>query len=434
MIRALSTTAGKADAAVRGDAGILQELASSLIRPEPDNLVERPWGGSSIRGYKRIPDHIESGAWPWGEAFEISAFDDDAEARQYASRLCFEDGSSIALPALIAARARELLGDAFVRRYGPCFPLLPKTLSVKELLSVQGHPEGHTEVYIIIDAEPGATLRLGFNRDIDAADMAALLERGIAEQEALLAQFGPDFAAIELQLVAQPWFADRQRADSELCEWLAERLPADVAGAALARLVGLKDLYWHVLDSMNAIEVQAGQVIYNATPARLLGESGRRPSAEVHALGNPEGREILALEVRLPGPTFRAWDNVRFPRRDVDVGAAIDALNLKATRAEEFVREPVPVPERDGVFVSVDCEFFRVEHLRSAPGRRVSVPADGPHSLHCLEGAVECRDATGRPIGSLARGESALVPVGVGAYSVESSEPAHVVRVNLSAD
>ena len=45
--------------------------------------------------------------------------------------------------------------------------------------------------------------------------------------------------------------------------------------------------------------------------------------AEVHALGNPEGREILALEIRRPGPTFRAWDNVRFPVRDVDVDAAL---------------------------------------------------------------------------------------------------------------
>jgi hypothetical protein len=187
-----------------------------------------------------------------------------------------------------------------------------------------------------------------------------------------------------------------------------------------------------VLDAMNEIAVTPGQVIYNATPARLLPAVGGIASAEVHALGNPEGREILALEVRRPGPTFRAWDNVRFPPRQVDVEAALAALNLKATAPEEFFCHKRAVPDRAGAFVSVDCEHFRVEHLLPDRDQAVAVPAGaGPHSLHCLTGSVALTGMDGGALGSLAQGESALVPIGIGGYQVESQAPAELIRVTL---
>src|SRR3970282_843712 len=112
------------------------------------------------------------------------------------------------------------------------------------------------------------------------------------------------------------------------------------------------------LESLNAIPVKAGDVIYNTNPSRVVAASGKPASAEVHALGNPEGRGLLALEIRRPGPTLRAWDNVRFPLRYIDTEAALHSLNLGATRPEEFIVERVLV--RPGVHRSVDCEYFRV--------------------------------------------------------------------------
>jgi len=426
-----------ARAAMRGEGPVLAGLAGSLIRPERDNLVERPWGGDGIRRFKRIP--ADAGpARRFGEAFEISAFDADPEAGRYPSRVRLGDGSIVGLPGLLEAHGEVLLGEAWLRRHGACFPLLPKTLSVKELLSVQGHPAGHTEVYIIIDAEPGATLRLGFSRDLEAAELERDLVGGIARQDELTHALGSSIDAGALQSVLAPWFADRTAGDAALSPWLERSVTSRARRATVLDLAGeLKALYWRVLDSMNAIEVRPGQVIYNATPKRLLSGSGALASAEVHALGNPEGREILALEIRRPGPTFRAWDNVRFPKRAVDVGATIAALNLCATRPEEFMRERVPVPGRGGAFVSVDCEFFRVEHLRPARGRPVAVPGGGPHSLHCLAGTVAVIGDGGRALGRLEQGESALVPVGVGDYRVEVADaaeaaaPADVVRVTL---
>jgi len=408
---------------------VLSELARSLVRVRHDNLVERPWGGDWIRRYKRVD---AAAAAPWGEAFEISAFDADAEARRFPSRLQFADGSTLALPALLEAHGEALLSADFVARHGACFPLLPKTLCVKELLSVQGHPPGNTEVYIIIDAEPGATLRLGFRRDVDPDELRRMLAQGLSRQRELLALFATAADGHALQAALAPWFANRDATPDALIDWLAGTLPeSSQQPQVLALIDELKGVYWHMLDAMNAIEVKPGQVIYNATPDRLRAASGAEPSAEVHALGNPEGRQILALEIRRPGPTFRAWDNVRFPQRDVDVDAAIAALNLRGTRPEEYFCELVPVPGRAGAFVSVDCEYFRVEHLRPETGVVVPVPAGGPHALHCLAGAVTVRAADGREIGQLRQGESAFVPAGVGAYRVTADAPADVVRVTL---
>jgi mannose-6-phosphate isomerase class I len=426
----LSRIQDKARVDLPGDGQPITELASKLIQIAHDNLVERPWGGDWIKEFKAIAANVDSASAPWGEAFEISAYDLDDEASRFPSRVRLDNGSFIDLPALLKAEGEQLLGADFVGRYGSCFPLLPKTLDVKELLSVQGHPSGHTEVYIIVDSEPGATLRLGFSRDVDAAEMKNALTRGIEQQGALLALLRSDVDARAAQLAVAPWFAERDADISSLSAWLQASVHGRTEPAA-ALLNDLKDLYWHMLDSMNAIPVKPGQVIYNATPNRLLAGRGGVASAEVHALGNPEGFEILALEIRRPGPTFRAWDNVRFPIRKVDIAAAIDALNLSATRPEEFIVERQPIANRDGAFVSVDCEFFRVEHLMPGSGRQVEVPSSAPQSLHCLSGSVEFTTEDGRVIGSLARGESALVPVGVGAYRVSATLPSEVIRVCL---
>lgn len=409
-----------------GDSGVLDALASGLIRIDRDNLVERPWGGNWLRQYKAIP--ASDGDTRWGESFEIAAFDDDDEARRFPSRIVFDDGSRAELPALLKKHGRALLGDAFVDRYGLCFPLLPKTLDVKELLSVQGHPAGHTEVYIIIDAEPGASLRLGFNRDIDPHQIEAALLHGLAQQQRLLHLVAAEVESTAIHGVVAPWFADRDLGTKALADWAASHFPG-AGDAAMSILEDLKRLYWQMLDSMNAIEVRAGQVIHNATPDRLV--SGRVPSAEVHALGNPEGLEILALEVRRPGPTFRAWDNVRFPKREVDVAAAIRALNLSATAGDEFLTDKRAIPGRDGAFVSIDSEYFRVEHLLPEAGRPVAQPGAGPHSLHCIDGAVSFFAEDGRAIGTLEKGESALVAGRAGAYRADSSTRAEVVRVAL---
>jgi hypothetical protein len=405
----------------------------SFLKPLKTNFVERPWGGTMMREFKQLaplPDQRTVSGMGLGEAFEIAAFDGDAEAKKFPSRLAFGDDNQISLPKLLRERGNELLGTEFIGQFGACMPLLPKTLDVKELLSVQGHPEGNTEVYIIIAAEPGATLRLGFCQDMDAQAFAAELLEGRRQQERVLSLLGDAMAPSALQKLLAPWLAERA-AGMEGLSAISSRLPEH--SQEITDLLGmLKTIYWRVLDAMNEIPVSAGQVIYNANPARILASSGREPSAEVHALGNPEGKEFVALEIRRPGPTFRAWDNVRFPIRDVDVAAAIDALNLKATSIEDYLVTITPMAGQPGVFSSVSSSAFTIQHLRPRLDQVVQVPSEPPHCLHAICGDAQFFGSDGSLITGLAQGESALVPTNVGAYRVESSDPGtEIIKVSL---
>jgi hypothetical protein len=431
----LPSSESLAERLLRGDAKLAAELAASLISPRRNNFVERPWGGTAMRRFKRLcdlPDQIETTGMGLGEAFEIAAYDVDDEARKYPSRLQLRDGSELTLPQLLARHGETFLGRELVVRHGACFPLLPKTLDIRQLLSVQGHPQGHTEAYVIIEAEPGATIRVGFAADVDGVALRAELAAGLQRQRELLACFTPRSAAQALQTLLGPWFTARDAGVASLEVSLQDLLFDRSSWPKVAALLTeLKALYWRVLDGLNAIPVAAGQVIHNATPVRFLARSGRLPSAEVHALGNPEGLEILALEIRRPGPTFRAWDNVRFPMRNVDVDAGIATLSLRGTVGADFVAEPQAVPGRPGVFCSVDSAYFRVEHLRPTRLVPVTVPREPPHSLHVVAGEIVVVADDGRDIGALARGESALVPIGVGAYGIRTETSAEIVKASL---
>lgn len=421
-----------ADRLLEGDRTAAEELARVLLKPRRDNLVERPWGGSRLREFKGLIGAPGATGRPFGESFELSADDGDDEARQHPSVLTLADGSAITMPALLAVHGETVLGADFVQRYGRRFPLLPKLLDVEELLSVQAHPPGNTEVYVIVEADAGATIRLGFAADIDAASWAEKLASGRRDQQRLLELFGAASAA-ELQSVLKPWLARRGAAtkDKDLETELKPRLAdgnrwAEVEG----RLASLHECFWAVLDSLNAVPVKSGDVIYNANPPRIAAATGKPVSAEVHALGNTEGRGVFALEIRRPGTTFRAWDNVRFPLRDIDIAAALEALNLTATAPADFIVETRVV--RPGVRRSVDCEYFRLEHLEPTLELAIDVRASPPHCLHALRGSVSVLRDDGERLGTLERGESALVPAQVGAYRlVADGGPAALVKVDL---
>ena len=420
----------EADVLLRGDRAAAGRLSTSLLVPLNDNFVARPWGGFRLRELKRANVASGDARERIGECFEIAADDRDEEARRYPSRVRLGDGSIASLPALLDAHAETLFGARFVAQHGRRWPLLPKTLDVVELLSVQAHPPGNTEVYVIVAAEPGATLRLGFKTDVDAAALAARVESGRRDQRRLRELCGATLSDHDLQAALKPWLADRV-ATPALLEPLW-RPAVDKRWRDVARVLrALHGAYWDVLDLMNEVPVAPGQVIYNATPERIAAKRGTPRSAEVHALGNTLGREIVALEVRKPGVTYRAWDNVRFPVREVDAAAAIAALNLERTDPAEFVVARVPVAGRRGVSLSVDSSEYRLEHLEPTAVASIDVPSSAPHSLHVLTGAVTVYATDGAVVGRLARGDSALVPIGVGAYRVVADvEPAEVLKVD----
>lgn len=426
-----------ADAIRRKDSNALKELANGIIKPVKTNFVERPWGGHTIRGFKNLvplPDQKRITGFGLGEAFEIAAFDADQEARQHPSIVRFVDESTLTLPTLLEAAGAVILGDRFTKKFGTRLPLLPKILDIAELLSVQAHPEGNTEVYVIIEAEEGATIRLGFRHDIEPESLKSTLKAARQRQEALLQGLQEDVDWVSLQSLLTGDFSRRTESCGITIEMMRRFLRPDAdMEAMVGELHTLKKAYWKVLDLLNEIPVRPGQVIYNANPKRVTdGQPGSRVSAEVHALGNPEGKEILALEIRRPGPTYRAWDHVRFPLRDLDIDTAVASLNLTATTLEDFVVRPQPVPDCPGVFRSVESDCFIVEHVRARPEANVIEPGGQPHTLHGISGTVELHGENGDTLGHLTQGESAIIPYSHRDYCVGTVHAhAEVVKVTI---
>jgi mannose-6-phosphate isomerase len=81
------------------------------------------------------------------------------------------------------------LGADHVKAYGPSTELLVKLLDAGQRLPVHLHPDrafagrhlglphGKTEAWIVLDADPGARVRLGFARTMRLADVRALVDK-----------------------------------------------------------------------------------------------------------------------------------------------------------------------------------------------------------------------------------------------------------------
>ena len=80
---------------------------------------------------------------------------------------------------LVEVYMEDLVGEAAFDRYGNEFPLLVKFIDSNDSLSIQVHPDdelaarrgignGKSEMWYILEAEPGAEVISGFNRKTDA--------------------------------------------------------------------------------------------------------------------------------------------------------------------------------------------------------------------------------------------------------------------------
>jgi mannose-6-phosphate isomerase len=97
------------------------------------------------------------------------------------------DGSLLA--EAVAADPRAWLGAEHVARYGSDTGLLVKLLDAGQRLPVHVHPDrrfaaehlarphGKTEAWIVLEAEPGAAVYLGFSRDVGADELTGWTRR-----------------------------------------------------------------------------------------------------------------------------------------------------------------------------------------------------------------------------------------------------------------
>lgn len=142
-----------------------------LTPPVKDYL----WGGTRLKtefGYKTDKD-IAAEAWVLS---------------------CHKDGSSVVANGELAGKSLpevlKLWGDEAIGARAaafPYFPLLIKLIDAHDRLSVQVHPDndyalrvegeyGKTEMWYVVDCEPGAKLIYGFNRTLTKEELRAQIE------------------------------------------------------------------------------------------------------------------------------------------------------------------------------------------------------------------------------------------------------------------
>ncbi|MEG2187808.1 MAG: type I phosphomannose isomerase catalytic subunit [Clostridia bacterium] len=130
-----------------------------------------PWGGEQLRSvyHKQIPDERT------GEALEISAI----------PKLESVSDAGETLGELIAKNGARLTGKGAEEE----FPLLLKLLAAREPLSVQVHPGdayakehehklGKTEAWVILNAEPGASILYGMKEGVTLDGLREALKSG----------------------------------------------------------------------------------------------------------------------------------------------------------------------------------------------------------------------------------------------------------------
>ena len=130
------------------------------------NLHEVVWGGEKLTEWKGLTakDHI-------GESWEVSCVESSP------SIIANGTWAGCTLEEVIAKHAEAILGHEVCQQYGRKLPILVKFIDAKADLSIQVHPDnemaarvhgksGKSEMWYVLDAEPGAYLYSGFREEL----------------------------------------------------------------------------------------------------------------------------------------------------------------------------------------------------------------------------------------------------------------------------
>lgn len=147
-------------------------------------VVEKIWGGQKfLTIFKKFLSPLKN----YGESWEISDIEESVSI--------VENGflAENELTELIELYMGELVGDQVFENFGLGFPLLFKFIDASDDLSVQVHPDdqlaferygqqGKTEIWHVIDANPGAGLYVGFKKRITREEFIQSVEAGTVDQ------------------------------------------------------------------------------------------------------------------------------------------------------------------------------------------------------------------------------------------------------------
>ena len=130
-------------------------------------LKQTLWGGDKIVTFKHIDSQLEN----VGESWEISGVKDN--------ETIVKEGplKGKSLNEVVAELKDKLVGKENYQRFGDEFPLLIKFIDARQDLSIQVHPNdeiahkqgkprGKTEMWYLMESEPGAKLYCGLKKQI----------------------------------------------------------------------------------------------------------------------------------------------------------------------------------------------------------------------------------------------------------------------------
>lgn len=145
---------------------------------------EKIWGGDKIR---TVLGKDYPGLANCGETWEVSGIEGE-ESVVAEGALAGRN-----LREIVAAYGAELVGERTWANSGADFPLLVKFISAQDDLSIQVHPDdeaarregllrGKTEMWYVLDADPGACLVSGFSRPISREEYLEYFHSGRLEE------------------------------------------------------------------------------------------------------------------------------------------------------------------------------------------------------------------------------------------------------------
>lgn len=141
---------------------------------------ERIWGGRRMAEAfgKKLPEGKKI-----GESWELSGVEGNLSVVSNGKLA----GNNI--EELIEVYMGDLVGDSVYEKFGLEFPLLIKFIDAADVLSIQVHPDdklaaerhnayGKTEMWYVLDNDPGAELCLGFNRKVSREEYLESVKNG----------------------------------------------------------------------------------------------------------------------------------------------------------------------------------------------------------------------------------------------------------------
>lgn len=148
----------------------LDHIQSTYILLFEPNMHPVVWGGQRLVEWKQLDDE-NLRKQPIGESWEVSAVPGSPSTVSngfWAGRNLID---------VIAHQPQEMLGKAVSAEHGSRLPLLAKFIDARHDLSIQVHPDdemakrehgtsGKSEMWYIIDAQPGAYLYAGFKEEL----------------------------------------------------------------------------------------------------------------------------------------------------------------------------------------------------------------------------------------------------------------------------